>query len=420
MRWRSAAALTFVGLGVILIGAAPPSTPEQRIERWSRRVADRLDEMRVVGVDTEGYRAELRRARDLAEGEFTEEALLVLRTLVRDIEGWDPAPAPPRKPIEALRDVDRGPLPWAPEDRPVDDPWKIRGEPPSSGQPLPESAGYGSFRNSSRLRSRHHMVPEGEGARVVTDADRVGHRMRPSHIKAAHSAAARRTATWMEEADRVDGAVQGRPIRRSGGGTVLQREHGDPAAREPFTPAGHGMHDEDALPPDAVRPPAHTALALEGARGVGIYGGPRRQVRARIHPVETPDLPPRSDALTGEAGYGRYVPGATPVRPSRPVDFGTPPLATEMASAGGLDPDDLSADLGDAGDLGGDLGGDLDGDLGGGDLDGDLGGISRGTSTATWEGTSAAASVATSRATSPAGRTPSRSAPARPWTPPGP
>lgn len=249
---RSTGALVLAAFTLTLLGSAPPRDHAAEAIAWGTRVEARLGELDAVGVDSTPYRAELAKARVLAQRGFHPEALLALRHLAADVEGWQPEPSPPRRPAEALLDATDRPRTWDPLEE--------------GGEALPEGRGYGGFRLAPG-------DPQKAGVaiyrRPLSGPSRLdwGNRIRQARLKeaarVAQSSASRRRSDWTEEADHPAGAVPGRVEARVGGGAVLE-----------------GEDDPDP-----------GADALVGNDGVGFYGSVLRMARQGIFPKDVPDLP---------------------------------------------------------------------------------------------------------------------------------
>ncbi len=284
--------MVLAGATSLLLGSAPPRDLGAEAKSWDERAGRRIEELDGLGVDVEPYRAVRKKCAVLVSRGFLPEAIENLHHLVRDLEGWDPAPHPPRRPAEALLDSAVGPVPWDPGEHGPDiltgsvgfgrwqrpgPGWRRGDDPPVDGA-LDGDGGVGRYRRVEGKPFEPTLGSRVRDARVRETAH------------ASRTQAAQRRIDWIEEAARSDGAVMGAPRERLGGGQVLSGEHlgGDPA-------------DEDAL---------------RGPQGVGYYGSPLRMARVGVVPLEAPDLADAEEGPDDPAGYGGYRPGVDP-RPRR-------------------------------------------------------------------------------------------------------
>lgn len=330
---------------------------------WRKRTWDDLIEMRGVGVEISRYRREWQRADDLLERGFVDEALEAFQVLARDLEAWQVAPNPPRRPVEALEDQEFGIH--------LRDPRKVE------GQVLRKSKGYGRFQGPTLREKLERGRPREPGSfprsPPLSLSHRTRHQLFQEEVRAAQSAEGRAWQRWLEEADRWDGSVPGRIRPRLTGGTVLEKEH---RTRDP-----------------------DSEHALRAWRGFGGYGQGSRHLRQELFSADASDFPrPQSgepqnpNALEANPLELPVAPedNSDLIEPGSDLDLGTS-VEAEIESSGGLgdvfgeEPaldsmEPMGGELGEiesGSDLGNDLGGDLDADLGGdlgGDLDADLGG----------------------------------------------
>lgn len=355
---RRLAAATILGASLAAQGAAPPQGEAQR---WSQRTKQAIEELAGVGVDATRYRAHWARADSLESKGMHEEALVAFRRLASALEGWDMAPSPPRRPVEALTDSRIGPGSRDPraEDTPV----------------LAGPAGYGRWRRPS-LREKLDGRRSGEyrrplsGEPRMTLAHKIDHERLKERARAADSTAAERWREWIDEADRPHGASTGAVRPRLAGGTTLAFERPAPRASDDghagpgALAGGDGVGTYRGRPTKAaVKDIAGRAAPLVGSQGVGGYGHPVRMARDEITPRHLPDYerPPPGwpgerrgpDPSADSVGRPLRMPDREPVARVM-ADAGTPDEPDEPIDAGDPDLDGLG-DLGDLDDLG-DLG----------------------------------------------------------------
>jgi hypothetical protein len=288
---------------VLLLGAAPAQSPTAKATHWQTRTQQDLETLASVGVDTTPYKAAWSRAKLLLERNMPEESLRAFRRLAADLEGWNPAPAPPRMPADALID-ERDPRGG-----------KVR--------VLAGPRGFGRWRPPS-LREKLDASMRGEYRRPLSGdltpnlGQRISHQKVRERTRAVQTAAARRWQDWMEESDDPNGVASGKVVTRPGGGKVLRYERPevplDGQSLEGtrgvggYKPAGTAPGGKTSALPEflgvgsyrhaGMQPVVADAAAtppLAGSRGFGSYGHPLRMARAQLHLETLPryEVPPK-------------------------------------------------------------------------------------------------------------------------------